>query len=124
MKPRSRLPPNSSPSPVNPVGFVPAPIRDGAVTRPQVVMYLNSHGVETKHASLTRLMKRLGSGRFARAFFKTPATKKNDPYLLLLLADQELDEGREEQARYLVEAAYEAFDQQKESGVYRLHPIS
>lgn len=100
-----------------------APIRGKGVTRPQVVMDLNSHGMETKHASLTRLMKRLGSGRFARAFFKAPPMKKSDPYLLLLLADQELDEGREEQARYLVEAAYEVFDRQKESRVYRLYPV-
>ena len=33
-----------------------------------------------------------------------------EPYLLILLADQELDDGREEQARYLVEAAYHIFD--------------
>jgi hypothetical protein len=37
--------------------------------------------------------------------------QKTDAYLLVLLADQELTEGREEQARYLVEAAYEYFDQ-------------
>jgi hypothetical protein len=123
MKPRSRLPPASSPLPVSPVGIAPAPIRGDAVARSPVVMHLNSHGVKTKHASLTKLMKCLGSGRFAQAFFKAPSIKKNDPYLLLLLAEQELDEGREEQARYLVEAAYEAFDQQKESRVYRLYPV-
>jgi hypothetical protein len=124
MKTRSRLPPGSSPSPVSSIGFVATPIRGNAVTRPQVVMHLNKDGVKTKHASLTRLVKRLGSARFAQVFFKAPPTKKNDPYLLLLLAEQELDEGREEQARYLIEAAYEAFDRQKESRVYKLYPVA
>jgi hypothetical protein len=123
MKPRSRLPPASSPSPIGPVGIVPAPIHGNTVARSPAVIYLNSHRVKAKHASLTRLIKRLGSGWFAKAFFKAPPIKKNDPYLLLLLAEQELDEGREEQAKYLVEAAYEAFDQRKESRVYRLHLV-
>jgi hypothetical protein len=34
-----------------------------------------------------------------------------DPYLLVLLADQEIAANRPEQARSLIEAAYAAFDQ-------------
>jgi hypothetical protein len=37
---------------------------------------------------------------------------ERDAYLLLLLADQELTAGRSEQARFLVDAAYDAFDGQ------------
>jgi hypothetical protein len=57
-------------------------------------------------------MQRLGSGQVAQGFLRGPPIGKSDPYLLLLLADQELDAGREEQAGYLVEAAYEAYDEQ------------
>ena len=92
--------------------------------RPQAVIHLNEAIAETKYTVLTGLMKRLSSGRFARALFKAPSVTENDPYVLVLLADQELDEGREEQARYLVEAAYEAFDQKSNICVFRLNPAS
>jgi hypothetical protein len=62
----------------------------------------------TKNRPLKELMKRLAQGRLARD--PAPPEVNPDPYLLLLLADQELVEGREDQARYLVEAAYESFD--------------
>jgi len=58
-----------------------------------------------------RLFQNLGSARLPRALLKQQPDVDTDPYLLLLLADQELVEGRDEQARYLVEAAYESFDQ-------------
>lgn len=46
---------------------------------------------------------------------ETPATIKHperDAFLLLLLADQELTAGRCEQAKSLIDAAYDAFDGQ------------
>jgi hypothetical protein len=48
-------------------------------------------------------------------------TRPNDPFLFILLADQELVDGREQQARYLVEAAYEAFDRKSDPGPFQLH---
>jgi hypothetical protein len=98
------------------------PDREEVGMRPQAVIPLNEPAAEAKYTVLTGLMKRLGSGRFARALFKAPPVTENDPYLLILLADQELDEGREEQARYLVEAAYEAFDQRSNICVFRIRP--
>jgi hypothetical protein len=123
MKSRFKLPPGSPPSSLKPIDFAPAPIGGEAITRPQVVTYLNSHPAATKLAAMTRLMKRLGSGRFAQGFLKTPPIRQSDPFILLLLADQELDGGRKEQARYLIEAAYEAYDQQKEPCVYTIYPV-
>jgi hypothetical protein len=67
--------------------------------------------------------KQLGSGRFARALVKPQPEADTDPYLLLLLADQELVEGRDEQARYLVEAAYESFDQKAQINGYKSCPF-
>jgi hypothetical protein len=89
------------------------PNRGEAIMRPSTMIYLKTPVVGTKHTVLTGFMKRLGSSRLARAFFKTKSVLKNDPYLLILLANQEFDEGRKEQAIYLIEAAYEAFDQRK-----------
>jgi hypothetical protein len=90
--------------------------------RHQAVIPLREPVAETKYTVLTGLMKRFGSGRFARALLKPPQTTENDPYLLILLADQELVGGREEQARYLVEAAYEAFDQKSNVYIFRMQP--
>jgi hypothetical protein len=74
-----------------------------------------------KDGPLAGLMKRLGRGRFASALAGYPLKVADDPYLLVLLADQELVDGREEQARYLIEAAYERFDHKRRAGVPRLH---
>jgi len=123
MNSRFEIPPGNPPSPRRPVGFVPAPIRGKTVTRPQLVTYLNNQAAAAKHTELTRLKKQLGSGRWPPGFVKAPSIRKTDPYLLILLADQELREGRKEQARYLVEAGYEAYDQQYEPCVYRIHPV-
>jgi hypothetical protein len=90
--------------------------------RHQAVIPLREPVAETKYTVLTGFMKRFGSGRFGRALFKPPPITENDPYLLILLADQELGEGREEQARYLVEAAYEAFDQKSNICIFRMQP--
>ena len=88
----------------------------------QAVVRLSHTVWETKYTILTGLMKRLGSGRFARGLFRKPPNTDNDPYLLILLAEQEFGEGREEQASYLLEAAYKAFDRTAKSNVYRLRP--
>jgi hypothetical protein len=56
---------------------------------------------------------RFGLARFGRAPLK-PARQDPDAdaYLLVLLADQELAAGRDEQAQFLVDAAYASFDRQ------------
>jgi hypothetical protein len=82
--------------------------------RLQGMTYLNDLAATPKPATLTGLMKRLGSGRFVRRLFKVPPAPERDPYLLVLLADQEFGEGHEEQAVYLIEAVYRAFDRQRE----------
>jgi len=74
----------------------------------------------TKNGPLKGLMRRLGSARIRRSTSR-PGPTNHDPYLLVLLADQELVAGREEQARYLVEAAYDFFDQKAQSNVYKLN---
>lgn len=90
--------------------------------RSQAVVYLNGKAPVTKHATLTGLLKRLGSGRLAQVLFKPNPVTEEDPYLLVLLASQAFDEGREEQATCLIDAAYEAFDQR--ANVTRLRHVS
>jgi hypothetical protein len=77
----------------------------------QAVVYLNSRSTATKPATLAGLLRRLGTSRLAQVLRKSPAVVEDDPYLLVLLAGQALDEGREQQAACLVDAAYAAFDQ-------------
>ena len=79
MKSRFQLPPGSPALPPKLVHFVSAPVSGDAITRPQVVTYLNSHATATKRAALKRLMQRLGSGRVAQGFLKTPPIRKSDP---------------------------------------------
>jgi hypothetical protein len=74
----------------------------------------------SKGKPLKAAIKHLGSGRIGHIPGKRPPRLTSDPYLLLLLADQELVAGREEQARYLVEAAYEHFDRNAGADVRRL----
>jgi hypothetical protein len=124
MKRRFRVQPGGPPSPLEPVGFLSAPLRREAVTPFQVVSYKNSHLAPAKHADLKKLMQRLTSAAFAQGVLKGLPIRKSDPYILLLLAEQELEDGREEQAIYLVEAAYEGYDQRNESCVYGLRPVA
>jgi hypothetical protein len=114
MKRYIKFSPDVLPLPVRPAGLLSAPIGSEDASRNQVVTYLNSHAAATKRATPKRLMQRFGSGRVAQGFLRGPPVRKSDPYLLLLLADQEFDQGREKQAGYLVEAAYKAYDQQNE----------
>ena len=74
------------------------------------VVYLNGGATTTKPATLSGLLRRLGSGRLARVLRKPLAVTEDDPYLLVLLASQALDEGREQQAACLIDAAYAGFD--------------
>ncbi len=98
------------------------PPRPGeAVMVPRPLIRLVSPATEAKGTQFTGVMKRFGSGHIAQALLKTPPRTEIDPYLLLVLADQELIEGREEQARYLIEAAYEVFDQKAEASVSALY---
>src|ERR1700742_3153233 len=101
MKLRSQPQPGGPPAPLQPVGFVSAPNRGQAVTRFQVVTCQNSHIAPAKRAATKRLMQRLGSVWCAQGFLKSLPIRKSDPYVLLLLAEQELNEGREEQATHL-----------------------
>jgi hypothetical protein len=56
------------------------------------------------------LIKRTSPGCVARTLFDPPTKPREDSYLFVLIADQELAEGREEQARFLIDAAYDSFD--------------
>jgi hypothetical protein len=87
----------------------------------QTVIHLFTHHPTKEKKPLPGLMKHLGQGRFDQRFSTTPAEAATDPYLLLLLANQELVEGREEQARCLVEAAYEFFDQKSKATRSKLY---
>jgi hypothetical protein len=69
------------------------------------------------------LTKRVGTKQMARSFARAAPETPTDPYLLLLLADQEMVDGREEQARYLIEAAYEFFDRKARVNVRTLHLV-
>jgi hypothetical protein len=81
--------------------------------RQKTVIYLKNAVERPKQTVLTALMNRLGSSRFSRTPCTQHPTARTDPYLLILLAAQEFEEGREQQAKYLIEAAYDAFDGQK-----------
>jgi hypothetical protein len=61
--------------------------------------------------ALPNVFKRLGLIRTVREQEKPASRASKDAYLLVLLADQELQAGRGDQARHLVEAAYAAFDE-------------
>jgi hypothetical protein len=50
--------------------------------------------------------------RLARGVGRTPRHADPDAYTLVLLADQELTAGRDDQAETLLNAAYAAFDRQ------------
>jgi hypothetical protein len=56
--------------------------------------------------------------RIAQALSIATPKLNIDPHLLLHLAERELIEGREDQARHLVEAAYEIFDLTSGEDVY------
>jgi hypothetical protein len=58
------------------------------------------------------VFKRFGLARFMRGTAKPGADADPDAYLLVLLADQELTAGRDEQAEILIDAAFAAFDRQ------------
>jgi hypothetical protein len=77
-----------------------------------------------KNRPFMDLLKYLRRGRIGRVFLKPVPKADTNPYLLLLLADQELNDGREEQARYLIESAYEFFDRKARANVYPLHQSS
>ena len=76
----------------------------------QPVIQLFGRRPMSKDKPFKDLMKRLVLGRSEPRIVAPAADVRKDPVLLLLLADQELVEGREEQATYLVEAAYDFFD--------------
>jgi hypothetical protein len=121
MKPQVKRPSCSISLPVKQVGLEHASDQKAADLVQQSVIHLVSPASANKDTPFTGLIRRLGSGRIARALLMTPPKPDIDPHLFLLLADQELIEGREEQARYLIEAAYEIFDRKTEAGVYTLH---
>jgi hypothetical protein len=58
------------------------------------------------------VFKRFGLTRFVRETAKVGAPADLDAYLLVLLADQELIAGRDDQAQTLLDAAYAVFDRQ------------
>jgi hypothetical protein len=76
----------------------------------QAVISSNVHTPEPTSWGLPIMLKRFGLGRFAGVVPKAIKHSDEDAYLLVLLADQELAAGREEQAACLLDAAYAAFD--------------
>jgi hypothetical protein len=58
------------------------------------------------------VFKRFGLTRFVRETAKVGGPADLDAYLLVLLADQELTAGRDDQAQTLLDAAYAGFDRQ------------
>ncbi len=89
----------------------------------QPVIHLFASSKTTRTGRVKGLMKNLDSGRPARTSAKPARTVSEDPYLLLLLADQELSNGREEQASYLIDSAYEVFDRRAAAAVYQLYLV-
>jgi hypothetical protein len=71
---------------------------------------------ESSPSGFSNVFKRLGLARPAREGDRTGEPVKRDGYLLVLLADQEIAAGREDQARSLLDAAYSAFDEDVEVG--------
>jgi hypothetical protein len=61
--------------------------------------------------ALPRVFKRLGFSRSAHTPVRAVRQPRYDGYLLVLLADQELEAGRGDQARSLLDAAYAGFDE-------------
>ena len=78
--------------------------------------------IEEKH--LPRLMRRRDPSRLNQSLPTPPTEASTNPYLLLLVANQELAEGREDQAKCLVEAAYELFDRKAEVVAFKLYLAS
>lgn len=70
------------------------------------------HVRRTASRNLPVVFKRFGLMRFVRETAKVGTPVDLDAHLLVLLADQELTAGRDDQAQSLLEAAYAAFDQQ------------
>lgn len=86
----------------------------------QPVIYLSDLTPKTKAHPFKDLMKSFRSGRLTRPLADPVAELHTDPYLLLLLADQELVEGRKEQAGCLIEAVYDFFDRKTRANVHIL----
>jgi hypothetical protein len=118
MKPRVNLPSCSISLSLKRAGAEYVAAQMEAVSTAQPVLQLVSTSPASKKTPFTGLMKNFRSAQIARSLLVTQQKPDIDAYLLLVLADQELTEGREEQARYLVEAAYEVFDRKAEAGFY------
>jgi hypothetical protein len=88
---------------------------------PHPVFQLVRPAATTKDRPFSGLMKCLGARRFTRAPPGPAPQMDADPYFLLLLADQELIDGREEQAQYLIESVYEIFDQKSKTSARALY---
>lgn len=80
----------------------------------------NMRSKEEQSASAMEALKSFDLKQFTRSLFTDRVKSDPDPYLLLLLAQQDLGEGREEQAMCLVEAAFSAFDQAIEDNGIKL----
>jgi hypothetical protein len=89
----------------------------------QPVIELFSSTASAKGRPIKGLMKRIGAKQIGRSFATAAPETPTDPYLLLLLADQEMVDGREDQAKYLVEAAYEFFDRNARVNARTLHLV-
>ena len=62
------------------------------------------------HSGSAAFVRKPAVGKIMPRFIASPSHDA-DPYLLVLLADQEIAANRPEQARSLIEAAYAVYDQ-------------
>jgi hypothetical protein len=74
----------------------------------QPIVPLRARAAEHDPSAFPLVLKRPGRTWFAR--FGAEPARQADPYLLVLVAEQEIRAGREQDARTLVDAAYAAFD--------------
>jgi len=87
---------------------------------PRLVLPAYQSFVETKEETFILLTRAMRPKRPARDVAGPAVPPGIDPYVLALLATQELAEGRSEQARHLIETVYEMFDAQPEQTYHEL----
>jgi hypothetical protein len=91
--------------------------KDADAVRPPFI-HLVSSRQQTEDQAYAKPKKCAAPDRIAQALSIAAPKPNIDPHLLLHLAERELIEGREDQARHLVEAAYEIFDLTSAEDIY------
>ncbi|HET6306914.1 MAG TPA: hypothetical protein VFG12_06995 [Rhodopila sp.] len=120
MKSYVPFPPTRPSLPDLPADLPPDPADHDAIACPHVVTYLDRHPLAKLRTALAWRIKRRTAARFPLGYSAPPQIRPSDPFILVLLADQELAEGREDQASCLIEAAYDAYDRRRQPPRLRL----